>query len=47
LTGVAHVPVALHDCCAVVLKHSVCPGAQTPWHEAVFPLTRHVSLVHV
>ena len=46
-TGVAHVPVGLHDCCAAVLEHSDCPGAQTPWHEAVLPLTRQVWLVHV
>ena len=47
VAGVAHVPVALHDCCAEVLEHSIWPGAQTPWHDAVVPLTTHVWLVHV
>ena len=46
-TGVAHVPVVLHDCCAVVLEHSTWPGAHTPWHDAVPPLTRQVWLEHV
>ena len=46
-TGVAHVPEVVHDCWAEVLEHSTCEGAQTPWHEAVLPLARHVWLVHV
>jgi hypothetical protein len=46
-TGVAHVPVALHDCCAVVLVHSTWLGAQTPWQDAVPPVTRQVLLVQV
>ena len=44
-TGVAHVPAALQDCCAVVLEHSIWLGAQTPLHAAVLPLTRQVWLV--
>ena len=47
LTGVAQVPLELHDCCAVVLEHSTWLGAQTPLHEAVPPLTRQVWLVQV
>jgi hypothetical protein len=41
-TGVAHVPVELHDCWEDVVAHSISPGAHTPWHEAVPPVTRHV-----
>jgi hypothetical protein len=41
----AQFPVGPHDCCAAALEHSVCPGAQTPWHEEPMPVPTHVWLV--
>lgn len=43
-TGDPQLPVELHELCAVVLAHSACPGAQTPWHDAAVPITMHVWL---
>jgi hypothetical protein len=44
--GVPHCPTALHVAMPL-LMHSVAPGVQTPWHDAVMPLTTHAWFVQL
>lgn len=45
--AVPQVPAAVHVWRAELPEHCVCPGAQTPPHDAVVPDARHVVFEQV